>query len=182
MNRKYANDYKECQEISGQGNRKKKYIYVGPYYMYEFQTDKRHMMVEYLILTAALTAVWVAAGLLNNAGSRFALTVMPYAVGFIPIFYLICGVLSSCCIKDDKLERCQYDASYRRVRRSINGVLAAAGITAAGDLVFLAWNYTGIDMIQECIFLVCVTAAGVLAVMVKNVSEQNTCNTIDTGK
>ncbi len=182
MNRKYANDYKECPKASGADKKKREYIYIGPYYAYEFHTSRKRMLAEYLLLTVVLAVIWVAAGLLNNSGSRFGLTVIPYAMGFIPVFYLICGVLSACSGRAEKQERYQYDMSYRRIGRSINGVLTAAAITVAGDMIFILFHYKSIDLVLEGIFLTCVTAAAATAAQIKRVYRKNVCRAITTTK
>ncbi len=177
MNRKYAKEYEIDPKLPKTG-KKKGYRYIGEYYRYTYDTDRKKMLTVYIVLTLLLTLTWLAAGFINNPGSRFAPTGVLYAVGFFPIFYLICGVTETCRIKQTDLEHCQYDISYLRVGRSIVGMMFISGATAAADVIFMIQARKTIDVGTEILFFIIIFLAEAIAVLLRKTYKKNLCAVI----
>ncbi len=177
MNRKYAKEYEIDPKLPKTGN-KKGYRYIGEYYRYAYHTTKKRMMTEYSILTAILTASWLAAGLVNNPSSRFAPVGILYAIGLFPVFYLIYGLIETYRISQTDMEHCQYDMSYLRVGKSITGIMILAGFILAADVIFMILERENMNWGKEILFFFLMILAEDAVFLLKRTLKKNPCTVI----
>lgn len=131
---KYLKDY----EKNDSGD----YIYISQYYYIngtskELRADK----IAYIILTAATLVLYIAAGFLNNAGSRVVYVVLPYVLMFLPIFLSISDIYKII-TGGVKMTRKQFDHSYVQLKNVTVAVIILSAMGVIGDILLITMQYS----------------------------------------
>lgn len=150
--KKYHKEYEiDTNEIDGKQN--KVFRYTGDYYMLSMDSkDKYKIFINNVCFCFFYIVLFLAAGLVNNSGSRNFFIAVPYAFLFLPIAYLIIGTFSLRNISE-KMERVTYDKSFGRMKRSCMGIIFLSLYLCIADLFLIIINKSYINNMQEIVFL-----------------------------
>lgn len=145
-NRKYLQDYTSTNNID--------YKYTGDYYTFDTSIMKlRRIKIEYIMMTAVISAVYIAAGLLDIEANRIMYVMLPYAAMFLPTAFMAADVFKIA-FGPVMMTRKQYDRSVLQLKHSSVLFLVLAIMTFAGDLIFIITR-TGLNTGRELYFLGC---------------------------
>ncbi len=152
MSRKYKDQF-EIKTLKTQNGLKKTAVYQGKYYTAAVPDEKLNRYKAALkgaSLTMAL--IFIGMGFINNDGSRVFYCILPYAVLFLPVFYML---LSSIAFgrKKNELTVPEYDKTVVRIRTSAIAafIVAIAGATGA---MFFVLSGKGNTPGQEIVFII----------------------------
>ncbi len=137
--KRYADDYEIEVVEEADGREKKIAVYRGKYY--EITADEKEIVVfrKYsLILLVVIIGLHIANGFVANWGMYQFYIALPYAISFMPIYYLASGALR---VPKDKRKyrRDEIGLSFNRLKKASVALLIILGIGAVGEVVFLIW-------------------------------------------
>ncbi len=164
MRNKYKDSYQKVTGLDAGGRLGDQYIYIGGHYVLPFDArKKRNTSLIQFGLFAPLAAVVVLAGMVNPSSSRTFWVVYPYLFLYLPLLYLLLGLISylDCGLR---IQVDVYDKSIRRIRHSVWGIIVMAGIAALCDVVYLILYHGQIDLFRELFYLGFLVAAAVLGI------------------
>lgn len=152
MRNRYKDDYRETYRLNGRGQRVREYEYVGRFYVLPFDGEQKRKTARVNFLYAAgLTAVQVAAGMLNPDSSRTFWIVYPYLFLYLPLFYAFFGVYAYA-QAPVRMQSAQYHNGLMRIRRSFMGVLVLSAANIAADIVYMVLYHDRIRMVTELVY------------------------------
>lgn len=137
--KRYADDYETIITMDERGREKKKAVYRGSYYHIaadeiEITKFKRNS----LLLIVGITIFHFAGGFVSNPGMYAFYIGLPYALIFLPLYFMIAGGLRLPKEKR-KFRRDEIGLSYERIRKSNLFSLIFLGVVFLGEIVFLIW-------------------------------------------
>lgn len=154
--KKYHKDYVLEAAPEEDGKEEKKYRYIGDYYVFSMDVDKKKKI---FIKNAAFAILYFLliflSGLLNNDGSRNFFIAIPYAFLFLPAVYLLISTFSVLKM-EQKMERVVYDKALGRMYRSCIGIMVISLYLCITDSVFLLTNVNKerqLQIVREVVFL-----------------------------
>lgn len=151
---KYSEDYELVHTIDDSGRQRTHAEYRGDYYEVSLaESELRPFKRKTLLLLVVAIGLHVAAGFLNNQGMYQFYVVLPYAVGFFPLFNLFQAVLRIP-VNKRPLRREEVELSFTRVRSSANTLLLILGVVLVGDVLYLVVFSAPSDRVIDLFFLV----------------------------
>jgi hypothetical protein len=151
--KRYADDY-EIEVVEQEDGREKKIaVYQGKYY--EISTDTQDIVAfrRYsLILLFVILVLHIVSGFVANRGMYQFYIALPYAISFMPIYYLASGALRLPREKR-KYRRDEIGLSFDRLKRACVALLITLGIGAVGELVYLIW-FASHSLDLEIVYLI----------------------------
>lgn len=153
MRNRYRDSYRKTTGVDGRGKAITQYVYNGEFYILPFdRRQKRKTNLINAAFTAVMAVLLVLDGMVNQDSSRTFWVVYPYIFIYLPLLFLLLGVVSymDC---GTRIQVDQYDKSIRRIRRSVWGVIVLSAIAAVCDVVFLVLYHDGIQLGREVIYL-----------------------------
>ncbi len=151
MSRKYKEQF-EIQTVETQNGLRKKAVYRGDYYLPAVPAEKLSRYKAALKGSSLVMALFfIGMGFINNDGSRVFYVILPYAVLFLPIFFMLISTITFGKVKD-KLTVPEYDKTVVRIRVTAMAAFILALAGAVGGLVFVL-SGKGITPGREIIFL-----------------------------
>ncbi len=92
--RKYADDYEIVYEEGKKGKEKQVAVYKGQYY--QVNVEEAHLVnfrrISVLVLIIVLL-LHIGSGFVNHRETLFRFLELPYAIAFLPLYFLVVGVL-----------------------------------------------------------------------------------------
>jgi len=129
---KYVDDY----EFDSAGG----CVYKGDYYCYDMPPQKLvRMKIIYAVLALFSAAAYVSMGFLNVGSSRVLYVALPYAAMFLPMAFMGADVFKIITAKE-KMTQKAYNHSVVQLKGVTIAVMILAGLSLAGDVLFLAIN------------------------------------------
>ena len=137
MKNRFKDDYRETARLDSRGRAVRGYDYVGRIYVLPFDGKKKWRTVWITLLYAlGLTAVQVAAGLLNPDSSHTFWIVYPYLFIYLPLFYAFFGVYAYA-EATTRMQSVQYEHGLVRIRRSFVAVMVLAALNVVLDVAYM---------------------------------------------
>lgn len=150
----YSEQYEATPQLSGKRGRwlKYNYTYKGDYFRYDVP-DKKLLGIRILfaLVTLICTALFVAAGLMDTAGTRRMWVALPYVCMFLPLGFMVYDCVKQFFAKREMTEK-ERDSVVTELRKATLGLVIASGLTAAGTAVFLLTEPVA-ELAGELIFL-----------------------------
>jgi len=150
----YSEQYEATPQLSGKEGRwlKYNYTYKGDYFRYDVP-DKKLLVIRIIFAAATLVcaALFVAAGLMDTAGTRRMWVALPYVCMFLPIGFMVYDCVKQFLAKREMTEK-ERDSVVAELRKATLGLVVASGLTAAGTAVFLLTEQVA-ELARELIFL-----------------------------
>jgi len=135
--RKYADDYEIVYEEGKKGKEKQVAVYKGQYY--EVNVEEAHLVnfrrISVLVIFTVLL-LHIGSGFVNHRETLFRFLELPYAIAFLPLYFLVVGVLRLPREKR-KLRRDEVDLSFGRMKKSSYSFLIILLVGLLGNIVFL---------------------------------------------
>lgn len=153
MRNKYKDSYHKTTGIDARGRVTERYVYAGGYYVLPFdEKKKKNTNFINLGFTALLAVILVLTGMVNQGSSRTFWIVYPYIFVYLPLFYLVMGVLGylDCGLR---IQIDVYDKSIRRIQHSVWGIIIMAGIAVVCDVIYLILFHGQTDLVRELVYL-----------------------------
>lgn len=153
MRNKYKDSYRKTTEIDARGRMVDRYVYAGGYYVLPFdEQKKKNTNLINLGFAAFLAVILLLTGMVNQSSSRTFWVVYPYLFIYLPLIYLIIGVIDylGCGLH---IQIDVYDKSIRRIRHSVWGIIIMSGIAVICDVIYLILFHGHIELARELIYL-----------------------------
>ena len=135
--RKYADDYEIVYEEGKKGKEKQVAVYKGQYY--QVNVKEAHLVnfrrISVLVIFTVLL-LHIGSGFVNHRETLFRFLELPYAIAFLPLYFLVVGVLRLPREKR-KLRRDEVDLSFGRMKKSSYSFLIILLVGLLGNIVFL---------------------------------------------
>lgn len=153
MKNKYRDHYQKITGVDRKGRAVNHYVYNGMRYVLPYdEKQKKKTNWMQIGLTALITVLQLVTGMINQDSSHTFWVVYPYIFVYLPLIFLLLGVISylECGIR---IQEDQYDKSIRRIRRSVWGVIVLSVLAAVCDIVYLVLYRGSINMVREVLYL-----------------------------
>ena len=151
--KKYKLDYRVETELHENKKPTKQIIYTGTYYYFSIlEAEKKKTIKKQFFLTITILCFFLIGGMLNNGGSRMFYIVLPYICLFLPIVYLLMGVVNFI-TTPPKMEFGTYDKSIMRIKRTSKGIKWISSYVFIGNCIFLISQGKDLDWFSESTFL-----------------------------
>lgn len=151
------------------------YTYSGAYFKFDMpEKELRHVKAALAVLTSALAALFVFAGMLNSAGSRILYVILPYAVMLLPILFMLSDIYKIAVIIRP-MTRKQYDHSVVQLKRSTVAVIIFSAMSAVGDIIYLLFFCSPADVSKELIYLIACLGILITSVFLLSVQRKIKC-------
>jgi len=137
--KRYADDYETVITEDENGREKKTAVYRGSYY--EIPIGEQHLLRfrrNNFFLLVTIIVLHIAGGFVANPGMYQFYVALPYVLLFLPLYYMVAGVLRLP-KKKRKFRRDEIGLSFDRVRKAILFSLISLGLVVIGESVFLIW-------------------------------------------
>lgn len=158
------------------GNRE--YKYTGAYYRFDLPAEKIGTMKLLYSAMALLTAIlFIAAGFINNQGSRVIYVVLPYVALLLPIGFMLWDVAQIVLLKGDMTQK-QYDCSVVQLRTVATASAILSFLASIGDIVYMAVSAGGEHLGKEILFLILVMLVGILNMIFISIQKNYICKKI----
>lgn len=150
--KRYADDY-DIEVIEDEKGREKKIaVYHGKYF--EVESNQRQLIAFkriLILLFFVMIGLHITNGFVANPGMYQFYVALPYAASFLPMYYLISGILR---LPKEKrgFRRDEIGLSFDRLKKAGKALLIILGIGAIGEIVFLIFFATG-AMGREVLYL-----------------------------
>ena len=135
--RKYADDYEIVYEEGKKGKEKQVAVYKGQYF--QVNVKEAHLVnfrrISVLLIIIVLL-LHIGSGFVNHRETLFRFLELPYAIAFLPLYFLVVGVLRLPREKR-KLRRDEVDLSFGRMKKSSYSFLIILLVGLLGNIVFL---------------------------------------------
>jgi heme exporter protein D len=150
--KKFIDDYEVVVQENAKGREKRVAVYVGDYY--EINLDETEFTVfrhNSLLFIALIVIGQIAAGFVGNLGMYTFFVSLPYVFTFLPLYFLVDGILR---LPKEKRQfrRDEAELIFKRMKTAGRFLLPLIGITIIGEVVFMIWLTSGIIW-QEFLFL-----------------------------
>lgn len=151
----FKDDYSRFVRLNGKGRVVDDICYVGDYYVLPLdERQKRRTNRVNICFSVLFLLLQVVMGMVNQDSSRTFWIVYPYLFLFLPLAYFFVGAVSYC--SDPlRMQKAQYETGLARMRRSCNGAMVLAVISAALDVVYMLLHHGEIRMGRELLYLLC---------------------------
>lgn len=155
--KKYKLDYRVETEIQAKGKPIREIIYMGDYYSLAISDEERKKTIKVQsFLVGIMVMFFILGGLINNDASWEFYVMLPYICLFLPIAYLIMGLVGVMKIPH-KMENATYDQSIARVVKTSKIVKWISSYVVIADVLFMLINRQSIAWLREIVFL-CIVA------------------------
>ena len=172
MKKKFLNDYK-LSTVETEKGVKQNAEYVGRYYEADLPDEELHKIKAVLVtLSVLIAAVVIGMGFLNNDGNRIFYVIMPYAILFLPIAFLIISAISFYRL-GRKLTRIEHHKSFERIKVCALAAMILAISAVAGDIIYIVLGQPS-ALITEIAYLVCSLAIAFLGFLVIQIHKKVT--------
>lgn len=161
MSKKYRDQY-TIQPIKTANGFTERIQYTGVYYVTDLPTEKLQKYKSAFIgISVVIALLFVMMGFLNNDGSRVLVIMLPYAILFLPIVFMIISSVSFY-RNQGRLTTPIYDKSFKRLKTAGIGILVLSSASVVGD-VFYMFSGQGKATVMEMIFVICGMMIAVVA-------------------
>lgn len=152
---RFKDDYSRFLRLNGKGRVVDDICYTGDYYILPFnKEEKRKTNLANTGFTAVLMAIQIVAGIVNQDSSRTFWIVYPYLFIFLPLGYLLLGVVSY--FGDPlRMQKAQYETGIARIRRSLCGASVLAAGSGLLTMVYMVLHRGDIHLGKELLYLLC---------------------------
>ena len=160
--KRYADDYKIVVEVDEKGKERKKAVYNRNYFSVSLdEQGLKEIKRNSLILFILIVILHVTAGFLSSQGMYQFYVAFPYVFAFLPLYFLIAGILR---LPKEKrpYRRDEIGHSFRRMKKNSLALFILLAIAVIGEFVFLVFFYS-LPNSQEYPFLFSEVVAGILA-------------------
>lgn len=155
LKNKYKNDFQKTSRMDAKGRMVQDSIYIGDIYVLPFDEKKKKQTNRVTLgFAAAMVAIQLLAGMMNQDSSRTFWIVYPYLFIFLPTAYMLIGAISYT-EATTRMQRPQFDGSIRRMHRSAIGALVICSISAVCDMIYIIMNHSSMHMGREIMYLIC---------------------------
>ena len=151
--KKYLDDYKTVVSFDEKGKQVRTYLYKGELFRMPFTASvMRKFKTIFLLMLAGAFGAHLAGGFLNNDGMRKIYVVLPYVLGFLPLFNLLRSG-SRLPVEERSYRRDEIGVSYERFTNHSLFLLVAVGLCLIGEIVYLLFSAKGQIDAAEYLFL-----------------------------
>lgn len=164
--KKYLKDYETILSVNEEGEQIRTYQYQGDYFKLPFSASQmQKFKTTFLLALAGIIIVHIAAGFMNNPGTRNFYVVIPYVLAFLPMFNLLrSGVRLP--VEERKYRREEIGVTYERFSNHSLVLVIALAVCLAGEVVYLLFFSEGSPAISEYNFLAAVIAALAMSLII----------------
>lgn len=136
MSRKYRGHY-AIETVETKNGLRKRAVYTGQYYSTLLPEDRlNRYKAAFKSISMIAVLVYVGMGFVNNSGSRVIYVILPYAVLFLPVSFMLITSMSFGKTKE-RLTVPEYEKTFVRMKTAGMGALILAVAGAAGVMVFI---------------------------------------------
>lgn len=160
--KRYADDYKIVVETDKKGKERKKAVYNGNYFSVSLDEQglknlKRNSLILYLLIVV----LHFFSGFVSSGGMYQFYVAFPYVFAFLPLYFLITGILR---LPKEKrtYRRDETGLSFRRIKKNSLVLFILLAIAVLGEGVYWIFFSSPADT-QEHLFLITEAVAVVLA-------------------
>jgi hypothetical protein len=135
--RRYADDYEIAYEEDKKGREKKVAVYKGQYF--EVNVEETHL-VRFkrisVLLMLIVVLLHIGSGFVNHRETLFRYLELPYAIAFLPLYFLVVGVLR---VPREKRQyrRDEVGLSFDRMKKASISLLIILLVGVLTNIVFL---------------------------------------------
>jgi hypothetical protein len=165
--RKYLDSY--VRSLSGD------YEYTGSYFKFDMPEEiLKRVKIALAVLTVSVAVLFVFAGMLNSAGSRVLYVILPYAVLLLPILFMLSDVYKIA-VNKKPMTRKQYDHSVLQLKRSTLAIIIFSAMSAVGDIVYILFFCSPVDLFGELIYLAACLCILVISIALLSIQRKIKC-------
>lgn len=160
--KKYADDFKVVVKEDEKGREKREAVYEGNFF--DITIDEKELIKFRrisMVLLALILIIHVAGGWVANQGMYAFFVAVPYVFAFLPLYFMITGILRLPKTKR-KYRRDEIGLSFKRVKKASAVLFILLCLGVAGEIVYLIWFVEG-DTTLEWVYLAFEAIAGVVA-------------------
>jgi len=154
IKRRYIEDYEIEVTLDEKGREKKSLKYRGPHYDVSFTglSFQGYKQTSFLLF-AGLVITHVFSGFAANQGMYQLYVALPYAIAFLPLFFLGLGLLELP-KKHLKIQRDEMEQSFKRIAITSGFTLVLLVVAILGEVIYLIINHSYAQFSSELIYLI----------------------------
>ncbi len=150
--KRYADDYDIEITEDEKGREKKTAVYRANYFKIDIsEGELRKFRRNTIVLLIAIALLHLGAGFVANLGMYAFYVALPYAISFLPMYYMGSGILRLPKAKRD-YRRDEVGLSFERLKKSAILLIAILGVGVIGELVYIIAFSDG-GLVREIVYL-----------------------------
>lgn len=151
--RGYVKEYEVQESRDRNGVIKKTPVYIGAWYVRTAEEGMHQRLKRiYAAMAVLMSAVFLACGLLDNAGNRNMVNALAYALSCFPVVYYLIGMVAALRL-GEKAERREYEMSVCRMHHSAVGIMVLYPVAVVAEVVSIFTAERTISIMTEIIYL-----------------------------